>query len=114
MEQRRLGRTGYKVTTLTIGGAGIGFVPDPQEGVKAFEFALEKGLNMLDIAPSYGDAEVRAGPLVRKYRSRLVTGLLRLGELVNVGGNRTAGYGVITVTPRERRAPEEASGAEEE
>jgi len=33
---------------------------------------LEKGLNMLDIAPSYGDAEVRAGPLVRKYRSRLV------------------------------------------
>lgn len=72
MEQRRLGRTGYKVTVLTIGGAGIGFVPDPQEGVKAFELALEKGLNMLDIAPSYGDAEVRAGPLVRKYRSRLV------------------------------------------
>ena len=60
------------MTILTIGGAGIGFVPDPQEGVKAFEFALEKGLNMLDIAPSYGDAEVRAGPLVRKYRSRLV------------------------------------------
>ena len=72
MKQRRLGRTGYEVTVLTIGGAGIGFVPDSQEGVKAFEFALEKGLNMLDIAPSYGDAEVRAGPLVRKYRSKLV------------------------------------------
>jgi aryl-alcohol dehydrogenase-like predicted oxidoreductase len=72
VEQRRLGRTGYKVTVLTIGGAGIGFVPDSQEGVKAFEFALEKGLNMLDIAPSYGDAEARAGPLVRKYRSKLV------------------------------------------
>lgn len=72
MEQRRLGRTGYNVTILTIGGAGPGFTPDAQEGVKAFEEALEKGLNMLDIAPSYGDAEARLGSLVRKYRSRLV------------------------------------------
>lgn len=72
MEKRRLGRTGYNVTILTIGGAGPGFTPDPQEGVKAFEMALEKGLNMLDIAPSYGEAEARLGPLVRKYRSRLV------------------------------------------
>jgi len=60
------------VTILTIGGAGPGFVPDAQEGMKAFETAVEKGLNMLDIAPSYGDAETRIGPLVRKYRSRLV------------------------------------------
>ena len=60
------------MTILTIGGAGPGFVPDAQEGMKAFETAVEKGLNMLDIAPSYGDAETRIGPLVRKYRSRLV------------------------------------------
>ncbi|MEM2597843.1 MAG: CRISPR system precrRNA processing endoribonuclease RAMP protein Cas6 [Thermofilum sp.] len=32
-----------------------------------------------------------ASPEARK----LVTGLLKLGELVNVGGNRTAGYGVV-------------------
>jgi CRISPR/Cas system endoribonuclease Cas6 (RAMP superfamily) len=29
---------------------------------------------------------------------RLIAGLLRLGEITNVGGNRTAGYGVISVS----------------
>jgi hypothetical protein len=29
---------------------------------------------------------------------RLIAGLLRLGEFTNVGGNRTAGYGVISVS----------------
>lgn len=61
-----------------------------------------------------GWARITFKPAAPPQVRRLVTGLLRLGELVNVGGNRTAGYGVITVTPRERRAPEEASGAEEE
>ena len=71
MEKRVLGRTGYKVTVLTIGGAGPGFTPDPEEGIKAFEMAVEAGLNMLDVAPSYGEAESRLGPLIGKYRSRL-------------------------------------------
>ncbi len=72
MEKRVLGRTGYRVTILTIGGAGPGFTPNAEEGVRAFEMALEKGLNMVDIAPSYGEAELRLGPLISKYRSRLV------------------------------------------
>jgi CRISPR/Cas system endoribonuclease Cas6 (RAMP superfamily) len=29
---------------------------------------------------------------------KLIAGLLRLGEITNVGGNRTAGYGVINVS----------------
>jgi len=29
---------------------------------------------------------------------KLIAGLLRLGEITNVGGNRTAGYGVISVS----------------
>ncbi|MCC6017384.1 MAG: aldo/keto reductase, partial [Desulfurococcaceae archaeon] len=72
MEYRRLGRTGFKVSILTIGGYGPGVYPDPVEAVKAVENAIMEGLNMIDIAPSYGEAEVRLGPLIKKYRDRLV------------------------------------------
>lgn len=72
MEKRVLGRTGYKVTILTIGGAGPGFTPSSEEGVQAFKMAVEKGLNMVDIAPSYGEAEARLGPLISKYRNQLI------------------------------------------
>lgn len=72
MEKRVLGRTGYRVTILTIGGAGPGFTPSVEEGIKAFEMAVERGLNMVDIAPSYGEAEARLGPLISEYRDKLV------------------------------------------
>uniref|UniRef100_A0A7J2U658 Aldo/keto reductase n=1 Tax=Ignisphaera aggregans TaxID=334771 RepID=A0A7J2U658_9CREN len=72
MEYRRLGRTGFKVSILTIGGCGPGVCPDSNEAIKAVENAIMEGLNMIDIAPSYGEAEVRLGSLIKKYRDRLV------------------------------------------
>jgi aryl-alcohol dehydrogenase-like predicted oxidoreductase len=72
MEYRRLGKTGFRVSILTIGGYGSGVYPDPVEAVKAVEKAIMEDLNMIDIAPSYGEAEVRLGPLIKKYRDRLV------------------------------------------
>jgi aryl-alcohol dehydrogenase-like predicted oxidoreductase len=72
MEYRLLGRTGFKVSILTIGGCGPGVRPDSNEAIKAVENAIMEGLNMIDIAPSYGEAEVRLGPLIKKYRDRLV------------------------------------------
>jgi aryl-alcohol dehydrogenase-like predicted oxidoreductase len=72
MEYRRLGRTGLKVSILTIGGYGPGVYPDIHQAINAVESALNEGLNMIDIAPSYGDAEVRLGPLIKKYRERIV------------------------------------------
>ena len=72
MEYRVFGRTGYRVSVLAIGGCGPGIAPDPEEGRRAFEEAVRRGLNIVDIAPSYGEAEVRLGPLIRKYRDRLV------------------------------------------
>ncbi|MEM2930957.1 MAG: aldo/keto reductase [Thermoproteota archaeon] len=71
MEYRLLGRTGFKVSILAIGGCGPGVAPNLEEGLKAFENALEKGINMVDVAPSYGDAETRLGQLIRENRSRL-------------------------------------------
>ncbi|MEM3712324.1 MAG: aldo/keto reductase, partial [Thermoproteota archaeon] len=39
---------------------------------RAFENALEKGINIVDVAPSYGEAEIRLGPLISRNRNRLV------------------------------------------
>ncbi len=72
VEYRILGRTGFKVSILAIGGCGPGIAPNTEEGLKAFENAFEKGLNMVDVAPSYGDAETRLGQIIRRNRSRLV------------------------------------------
>ena len=72
MEHRLLGRTGFKVSILAIGGCGPGVAPNLEEGLKAFENALEKGINMVDIAPSYGEAETRLAQLIRINRDKLV------------------------------------------
>ena len=72
LEYRVLGRTGYRVSVLTIGGCGPGLHPDPDEAVKAVEEAIGRGVNMVDIAPSYGEAEDRLGDVIERYRARLV------------------------------------------
>ncbi|MBO3839914.1 MAG: aldo/keto reductase [Thermoproteota archaeon] len=72
MEYRLLGRTGFKVSILALGGCGPGVTPNPEEGLRAFENAIEKGINIVDIAPSYGEAEIRLGQLISRNRNRLV------------------------------------------
>jgi len=67
-----LGRTGYKVSTLTIGGCGPGIATSTEEAIGAFEHAVKNGVNMVDIAPSYGNAEVRLGPLISRHRDELI------------------------------------------
>lgn len=71
-EYRRLGRTGYKVSILTVGGCGPGISPLAGDAVEAVECAIKLGINMVDIAPTYGQAEARLAPLISKYRSKLV------------------------------------------
>ena len=61
MEYRRLGRTDLKVSILAIGGYGPGVYPDAQQAISTVENALNEGLNIIDIAPNYGDAEVGLG-----------------------------------------------------
>lgn len=72
MHYRLLGRTSYKVSVVTIGGAGPGLAPNVSEALKAFELAIKREVNSLDIAPSYGKAEIYLSSIVRRYRSRLV------------------------------------------
>ncbi|MCD6562427.1 MAG: aldo/keto reductase [Thermoproteales archaeon] len=72
IEYRRLGRTELRVSIITIGGCAPGFASTLEEATKAFKEAISLGLNVVDIAPTYGKAEDRLGPLIKKYRDKLI------------------------------------------
>ena len=73
MEKRRLGKTGHMSTILTLGGAA--FVSATQaEADAAINLAMEHGINHIDVAPTYGDAELRIGPWMPKYRNYFFLG----------------------------------------
>jgi len=57
MEQRALGKTGFQVSALTLGGGGIGMVWGPttdEECIETVKAAVASGVNILDLAPVYG------------------------------------------------------------
>jgi aryl-alcohol dehydrogenase-like predicted oxidoreductase len=70
IETRRLGRTGHESSVAILGGAGF-WECDTDTAAEAFSLALAAGVNHLDIAPSYGHAELVVGPLVPPVRDRL-------------------------------------------
>lgn len=70
MENRRLGRTGHMSSVLTFGAAALWQVTEA-EAEAAIELAIEHGVNHIDVAPSYGQAEIRLGPWLEKHRSEV-------------------------------------------
>ena len=70
MERRRLGRTGHHSSVAVLGGAAFGRAT-PEQTAKSFELALRAGVNHVDVAPSYGDAEANLGPLLAEHRDHL-------------------------------------------
>ena len=70
MERRRLGRTGHESTIAILGGAAFATCT-PAQAEEGFADAMARGVNHLDIAPSYGAAERNLGPLVPAVRDRL-------------------------------------------
>ncbi len=67
---RTLGKTGQRVSIVAFGGlslAGVG----QDEADRAIGEAFEKGINYFDVAPSYGDAELKMGPALKPYRDRV-------------------------------------------
>jgi len=73
MEQRRLGRTGHMSTVVTFGTAGIGKV-DQETADLAIQLVLDRGVNHFDVAPRYGEAEVRLQPWMSCIRDRIFLG----------------------------------------
>lgn len=70
MQTRRLGRTGHWSSVAILGGAAFGR-SNPEETEQAFQLALDAGVNQLDIAPQYGDAQRLVGRVLPPVRHRL-------------------------------------------
>jgi len=72
LPMRTLGRTGEKVTILGLGTAPIGEGPvKKKEAVKIFGEVMDRGVNYIDTARIYGNAEEALGELVQKRRDDL-------------------------------------------
>ncbi len=68
--RRRLGRTNHE-SSVAILGAAMFWAADTAGARPSFELALDRGVNHVDIAPQYGEAQVAAGPLIAAARDRL-------------------------------------------
>lgn len=73
MQTRRLGRTGHNSSVAILGGAAFA-VSSPADAEAPLHMALDRGVNHLDIAPRYGDAELAVGPHIPAVRDRLFIG----------------------------------------
>ena len=73
METRRFGRTGHMSTIAIFGGAAFWQISQA-DADKVMELIIEAGVNHLDVAPSYGQAEIRVGPWMPRERERFFLG----------------------------------------
>lgn len=63
------GRTGHMSTRTLFGAASLGSVTQA-EADQTLEVLLKYGVNHIDVAASYGDAELRIAPWLKQYRSQ--------------------------------------------
>ncbi len=67
LEKRPFGRTGHMSTVTLFGAAALGSVTQA-EADRTLDVLLEHGVNHIDTAASYGDAELRIGPWMAQHR----------------------------------------------
>ena len=70
MEYRRLGRLGHQSSVLIYGGAALAEVTQDAADASVQQ-ALDAGINHLDVAAGYGDAELRLAPWMPRIRSEV-------------------------------------------
>jgi len=69
ISKQLFGRTGYESTRMVFGGAALSRVTQ-DEADQALEVLLRYGVNHLDVAAGYGDAELRVAPWLKKHPGR--------------------------------------------
>jgi len=67
IEKRSLGRTGEMLSIIGFGGIVVKDAT-PEEASIVVKLAIDSGINYFDVAPSYGDAEIKLGPALEPYR----------------------------------------------
>lgn len=73
MQTRRFGRTGHQ-STVAIFGAFALSESDQEEADRTMERVIEAGVNHIDVAPTYGIAEQRLAPWMKRERDRFFLG----------------------------------------
>jgi aryl-alcohol dehydrogenase-like predicted oxidoreductase len=58
---------------MIFGGFAVGSV-DQRQANEALDLVLARGVNHIDIAPSYGEAETRVGPWLAQHRDEIFLG----------------------------------------
>ena len=69
IEKALFGRTGHESTRTVFGGASLSKVTQ-EEADQTLEVLLKYGINHLDVAAAYGDAELRVAPWLKRYPDR--------------------------------------------
>lgn len=65
--KRSLGKTGEMLSMIGFGGIVV-MNATPEEASDRVKLAIDYGINYFDVAPSYGDAEVKLGPALEPFR----------------------------------------------
>jgi predicted aldo/keto reductase-like oxidoreductase len=67
LEKRSLGKTGEMLSMIGFGGIVV-MNATPEDASAAVRHAIDSGVNYFDVAPSYGDAEIKLGPALEPFR----------------------------------------------
>jgi aryl-alcohol dehydrogenase-like predicted oxidoreductase len=70
VETRRLGRLEHRSSVLIYGAAALSEV-DQDTADRSLQEALDAGINHIDVAAGYGDAELRLGPWMPRIRDEV-------------------------------------------
>jgi len=70
LPQREYGKTGVKLSIIGFGGIVVKDA-EQQHANRIVAEVFEKGVNYFDVAPTYGDAELKLGPALEPYRKNV-------------------------------------------
>jgi len=70
LPQKEYGQTGVKLSIIGFGGIVVKDA-EQQHANRIVAEAFEKGVNYFDVAPTYGDAELKLGPALEPYRRKV-------------------------------------------
>lgn len=73
METRRFGRTGHMSSVAIFGAFALSNL-EQEAADRVMEQVISAGVNHIDVAPSYGQAEERLGPWLARERERFFLG----------------------------------------